>query len=86
MSVALLLALLLTSPSLAAQPPIPALTGAVNDFANIIDAGSEAELRLVLAASVPVTPEILRARLARHPCLRQVEVSRKDRSPMLLAA
>ncbi|WP_191058261.1 hypothetical protein [Geminicoccus harenae] len=50
------------------------------------EAGSEARLRLVLTTAAPVTPEVLRARLARHPCVRQVEVSRKDRSPMPLAA
>ncbi|WP_159718811.1 hypothetical protein [Geminicoccus flavidas] len=50
------------------------------------EAGSQVQLRLVLAASLPVTPEVLRARLARHPCVRQVEVSQKDRAPLPLAA
>ncbi|HWL68237.1 MAG TPA: hypothetical protein VNS22_07605 [Geminicoccus sp.] len=50
------------------------------------EAGNEAELRMVLVASAPVTPEVLRARLARHSCLRQVEVSRRDRTPLPLAA
>ena len=55
MRLAALLALLLTATSALAQPPIPQLTGPVNDFANIIDPASEAELerriRALMAAS-----------------------------------
>jgi uncharacterized protein len=42
-------------PSAVAQPPVPQLTGAVNDFANVIDAASEAEIERRINALMAAT-------------------------------
>ena len=50
------------------------------------EVGGIPQLRLALAAAAPVSPEVLRARLDRHPCLCRVEVRQMVRAPMPLAA
>ncbi len=51
--------LLAAGASAAAQPPTPRLTGAVNDFANVIDPASEAELERRIASLMSATGDVV---------------------------
>ena len=52
-------ALLLVASAAAAQPPIPPLTAAVNDFANVIDPQSKAELERRINALMAATGDVV---------------------------
>lgn len=54
-----LLAFVLSTTLLFAQPAPPQLTGAVNDFANIIDAASKAELERRIAALMAASGDVV---------------------------
>ena len=51
--------LLFTAAAAVAQPPIPPLTGPVNDFANVIDAQSAAELTRRINALMAATGDVV---------------------------
>ena len=55
----LVLVLVLFAPRASAQPPTPTLTGAVNDFANIIDASAEAELERRITALMNASGDVV---------------------------